>query len=108
MPPFRGVFPKKGAKKQGPLSLAEKRPLCVLILLLPDHPQPSQKQDTVQCSLAVEVSALAASNLIQLPDISADAGPVLPVLLQIHLWFLSLALLQTLCQIRDGVFDLCS
>ena len=69
MPPFRGVFPKKGAKKQGPLSLAEKRPLCVLILLLPDHPQPSQKQDTVQCSLAVEVSALAASNLIQLPDI---------------------------------------
>lgn len=33
---------------------------------------------------------------------------VLPVLLQIHLWFLSLALLQTLCQIRDGVFDLCS
>ena len=40
--------------------------------------------------------------------LSADAGPVLPVLLQIHLWFLSLALLQTLCQIRDGVFDLCS
>lgn len=40
--------------------------------------------------------------------VSADAGPVLPVLLQIHLWFLSLALLQTLCQIRDGVFNLCS
>ena len=69
MPPFRGVFPKKGAKKQGPLSLAEKRPLCFLILLLPDHPQPSQKQDTVQRSLTVEVSALAVSHLIQLPDI---------------------------------------
>ena len=44
----------------------------------------------------------------QFDTLSADAGPVLPVLLQIHLWFLSLALLQTLCQIRDGVFDLCS